>query len=127
MMDTVASLRAQLDEAREKIRWLEDAMRPPDHPQIAGLKLWRSEQTMLHALFTAKSPLNQDRLAKFVDVTLGRVDIVFPKSVDVAICRLRKRIGTLNPPITIRNARGHGYWLDDESKARLATLWTGGK
>jgi DNA-binding response OmpR family regulator len=121
----LAATRESLAEAKERIRWLEDALTPPS--QHFDLRLPLAEATILHGLRTAKAPLNHERLARRIDVTLGRPEAVALKSIDVWICRLRKKLGALERPVTINCSRAIGYWIDDESKATLETLRVGAK
>lgn len=120
-------LREQLEEAQERIRWLEFALKPPKSQFVPELRMSRAYEAVLYALLTTSSPLDQEKLRRRIDVALGHFESTAPKSVDVVICRLRKQLGALDPPITIRNAWGRGYWMDDESKARVLKLQAGEK
>ena len=68
----LAATREQLAEARERIRWLEEAITPPS--QHFDIRLPLGEETILHGLRKSTAPLSQERLARRLDVTLGRPD-----------------------------------------------------
>ena len=124
-MTTERLLRERLEEAQERNRWLEEALKPPMRPYFPGLRLSRTNEAVLYALLTADAPLNQEKLRRRIDVALGSFDAADAKSVDVVIFRLRRELSALKPPIKVLNAWGRGYWINDESKAQLLRLACG--
>jgi len=115
-------LREKLEEAQERIRWLEDAIRPPTRPYVPTLKMSRTNETVLYALLTSNEPIKQEKLRTRIDVALDRFEPGDAKHVDIVIFRLRRVLAALDPSIKIRNLWGRGYWMDDESKARVLKL-----
>lgn len=116
----MASLRAERDEAREEVRYLREAITPSPLIEYDMLRISRSERAILEALLAAKGLLSVEQLRRHIDAALGRADVVHAKSVHVALCRLRVRLGELRPPVLVRTQWGLGYYLDDENKARIA-------
>lgn len=119
----IIALNRELEEARERIRWLEEAMTPPVNRQHPSLRMSRSWEIVLFALKRSTSPINQELLGRWLDAGLKRQNSGSPKYVEVIICRLRKKLGALDPPITILNAKTRGWWIDAENKARLQALY----
>jgi hypothetical protein len=122
----LAALRAALEEARERIRWLEAALVPQAPPQRAELPLNRSCEIVLLALKASSWPLNHEALGRRLDVGLNRDGSVNPKFVDVIICRLRKKLRALTPPVAIQTASKRGWWMDAKNKALLQAFYDGG-
>lgn len=116
--------RLALAEARQKIRSLEEALVPTAEPQRPGLPMNRSTEVVLMALRGAKAPLNHDALCVRLEVALNRRGRgVNPRHVDVIICRLRRKLKALTPPIFIETARSRGWWMTDENKALLRAFY----
>lgn len=130
LSDTVDRLEVQLreratrldpDEATETILQLREALLPPAGTYFEGLHLTRSEQALLHALLSHRVPVSIGRLRSSMDAALGKwgPEGGALRSVDVVVCRLRKRLAALEPAIRITTDYGHGYFLDPESRRRL--------
>lgn len=121
MTRPIGQLADQLEEVKEENRWLRDSIQTPAAQYIflRHLDLSRSEKTILYSLETATLTLTAASLRRRLDVALERIDESGLTSVSVTICRLRKKLKTLNPPIEISNERGVGFYLDDENKKRL--------
>ena len=100
-MDTLASLRDERDEARETVQQLQAAMVPDPLPDFPGLS--RSERMVLWCLMDGAI---RDRryLRARLDVLLGHSE-TDPDSLDVVICRLRRR------GVDVETVRGSGWRL----------------
>jgi DNA-binding response OmpR family regulator len=118
-MDTNASLREELNEARETIRLLREIINPCEHARYHGLCLSKNDRAILQALIRTKRPLDHRHLRAAMDVEHGHYD-ADPISVDVALSRLRPKLAGLDPPVTIINRRGDGWCLDDAGRELLA-------
>lgn len=109
----VIALREKIEELEETIRQLraEDVI-----PAWNGLRVTPSERALLSALATSRGICSHTYL---LNRLLSRNE-VFPKTIDVFICRLRKKLRALDPPILIETAWGGGYLMDDRNRAVLA-------
>ena len=117
-MEIASTLRELLAEARERIHWLEEIINPPAVIEFEGLSLSLSERVILEALHQLEVPASQENLRNRLDVALDTRGSL--KTVEICVCRLRKKLAALDPPISIRTAYGVGYILASESRARLA-------
>ena len=104
----VVALREKIEELEETIRQLRT--RSKDIPVWPGL--WRTECVLLGAM-TARAGLCS------YDYLVG--------CLKVAIYRLRKKLPRLDPEIVIRTMRCEGYWMDADSRARVAIRHLGKK
>jgi|SRR5579859_666316 len=118
--------RLALHEAREQIRALEEALVPTAPPQQPKLPMNRATEIILMALSGSTTPLNHHALCTRLDVGLKRRKPVHARHVDVLICRLRRKLKALSPPIFIHTARYRGWWMDEKNKALLRALYEGG-
>lgn len=121
-MKTLAELRDELEEAREEIRWLRDAMTPPkdfQFPWRPRTKLTRYNQVILYTLAKSRVPLTEKELLVRVEMVMQRE--IAHRQIAHTIHRMRKRLKEEGSSIVIQSRRGtrygHGYWLDDASKA----------
>ncbi len=111
--------RERLDEAEETIRQLRQLIVPPVVLRwTRGFTPTPSEWIVLNCLARASDPCSAEFLR-------GRLDIAFDsgatsKSANVLICKLRRKLKCLTPPIEIFTNWGVGYWMDEENKALLA-------
>lgn len=117
-MEIASTLRELLAEARERIHWLEEIINPPAVIEFEGLSLSLSERVILEALHQLEVPASQENLRNRLDVALDTRGSL--KTVEICVCRLRKKLAALDPPISIRTMYGDGYILASESRARLA-------
>jgi two-component system cell cycle response regulator CtrA len=116
----VASLRDQLDEANETIRQFRNAMAASPLIRYRGLRLSRSERCILEALLNANGLLSKHQLRHAIDAELTRIEAPDLKSVDVVVCRLRKRLRPFS--VVISTEWGRGYYLDLDARATLLSL-----
>lgn len=115
-MKTTAQLLEEIAELRETIRQLTE---PATGVWYEGLLPSRTERTILDALLRTHGPVSSDRLSAVLDLALRRVETAESISVNVAIHRMRNKLAPLDPPIRILTQWGQGFYLDDESRARL--------
>lgn len=113
------SLREQLEEAIETIRQMREALCPPRGARFEGLALTETEEVIITIFLDAASPFGTSRLTDRVGITLNREHSVGDKAVAVQICRLRKKLNALTPPITISSAWRIGYWMEPTDKDQL--------
>jgi hypothetical protein len=59
-------------------------------------------------------------MSKSIDKTMVEETLNIVTDLKVAICTLRKELQPWG--IEIYSKRGHGYWLDDETKARINAM-----
>lgn len=111
----IVALRDEIDELREKVRQLNSGI----VPVWAGLQVTGSERVVLTALANASGICSHDHLLDRLQARTKSESELSPKTVDVHICRLRKKLKSLSPPIGITTAYGDGYWMDADSRARL--------
>lgn len=124
-MNVRLSLADQLAEAKEKIRELEDALRPVSKPFYRGLSLPDTQSILLGVLIELVGPLT---------LHSARVRIALHRNVDSleigdtlvyqAIYRLRVLLKPAG--IHITNVPGAGFYLDKENKAKAIALRIGG-
>jgi hypothetical protein len=118
-MDHIAALRAKLDEAEETIRQLKETIRPGGLIWYNGLELSRVELVIMNVLLIRTTPISQSRLRMAVDTAMAFREPGSPKSIDVRMVYLRRKLWAVDPPITIKTSYGFGFFMDDENKARL--------
>lgn len=109
----VIALREKIEELEETIRQLraEDVI-----PAWNGLRVTPSERALLSTLAARRGICSNTYLLN----RLPSRREVFPKALDVVVCRLRKKLRALEPPILIETAWGGGYLMDDANRAMLA-------
>ncbi len=122
--DTIATLRGELDEAREQIRELQAALRPNSIPLYRDLTPTVAQSVVLEVLLDATAPTSVHALRLWLNVATNVVHEVDDRSVEMVIHRLRIRLAPFG--IAIGRARGQGFYLDAENKARLRALRIGG-
>ncbi len=118
-MDTVSSLREEIETLREEVRYLKEIIAPSVRVAYTGLAPTRADRALLVALAAAPEPVSQRKLRHCLDIALDRFDGAGDNSVRVAVMHLRRQLTALDPPITIRTLRSQGFWLDNENKALL--------
>ncbi len=104
--------REENDELRERVRQLEERLKPDQFTSYPDLGLSRGETAVLEVLMKTNGIVANERLA----ARLNRP----PDSVRVSICRLRKKLRFIDPPVKIVTASGEGRYIPDEHKVRLA-------
>lgn len=118
---TIADLRERLERSEEELRYLKDALTIAPDIAYEGVFLSKAEKVVMEALFaTPHRRLDSTYLRGRLDVALDRRDSCEPKSVDVVICRLRRKLKQLNPPIAIRTEWGVGYFLTEDDRELFA-------
>ena len=117
----VARLRAELDEANETIRQLRHQRTSDPTIGYGALRLSRAEKVVIERLYSAcPSTVHRGDLRDVIDVRLNRTDAVSCDTVDVVICRLRRKFRMLRAPaISISTEWGEGSFLSVENRDRL--------
>lgn len=118
---TVSDLTERLAQSQEEVRYLRAALTISPHVAYEGLILGKSEKVLIEALFSAHGPSAATYLRGHLDIALNRKDAIDVKTVDVVICRLRKKLRRLVPPIAISTEWGAGYFLTDPDRELLAS------
>lgn len=118
MIDQLAALRDKIDELQEENRQLK-AARAPVVVMYEGLDATASELFLL-AVLTRGGVCSQNYLIDRIAMLHPGEYSVISKTIDVHVCRLRKKLKVLAPPIEINNKWGVGYWMDAANKALLA-------
>lgn len=114
------SLAEQLDEARERIRELEDAARPSGVAFYDSLQLTLNQSVILDALLEAKKPVTPRQLRLKINLANTGRYMDRDASAEVAVSRLRARLRPQG--IAIRRLRDQGLYLDTEDKMRLLAI-----
>lgn len=115
-MKTTAQLLEEIAELRETIRQLTE---PTVGIWYEGFLPSYTERVILDALLRTHGPVGGERLRMVLDTALRRIDPSGMNSISVTIHRMRHKMATLDPPIRILTQWGQGFYLDDESRARL--------
>ncbi len=115
-----------LDEANETIRQHRSRARPLPRSRWWTIHFSRSEASVLQRL-TRGGIWTSDRLRGGIDTVTGEDGQSSVKSVNVTVCRLRKKLVTASRvegalPISIETQWGGGYSMDAESIAALAAF-----
>ena len=82
-----------------------------------------AEQGFLYVLLTSRDEVPTQRCRSAIDAFLGRVESGTEQAVKVTLCRVRRKLQGLEPPVEIQTVYGFGFWLDDENRARLEERW----
>lgn len=114
------TLREQLDEAKERIRELEAALRTSGIAFYENLNPTLEQSVMLEALLHASAPLATHSLRLRLNIAVNVTHEVDDRSVEMVIHRLRKRL--LPHGIFIARERGVGFYIDPENKRRLRAI-----
>ena len=114
----IARLRAENDELRARVDWLEQMLVPPDEPFPRGWRLLPAE-TRLLALLLRRAPLSVRHDAIFHAVVRSPDRETSGKTVQAQICGTRRRLRELCPEATIYTVRYQGYGLSAASKAAI--------
>ena len=110
-----AALRERVDELEEENRQLRAALRGPVSIRYAGVHLTRRQMQIVDILLASAAPLSQAAIIDRIDISLA----VQPKTVDVHICKLRKKLGALNPPVKIDTVWGVGFQMNGDAKRAM--------
>jgi DNA-binding response OmpR family regulator len=117
----IADLTDRLEQSEEEVRFLKAALTSTPDVTYEGLRVSKAEKVVIEALFAI--PLRratQTYLRGLLDVALNRKDAISLKTVDVVVCRLRKKFKDLVPPVAIQTEWGAGYFLTDDDRELLA-------
>lgn len=114
------TLTEQLEEARERIRELEAALRPSGIAFYLNLSPTMGQSVILETLLHAAGPIALHALRLRINLAANIIHEVDDRSVEMAIHRLRLRLKPFG--IVISRARGKGFYLDADNKARLAAI-----
>ena len=115
--ERIATLTAELDEARELIRQLEHLMRGSGYraPECLGLS---PRETEILGLLVARESIRRDVL--MMALYGHRSDPPGTGVLSVYLCRLRRKLAPHG--LTIESGWGQGWRLTPEMKARLRAL-----
>lgn len=102
------------DEALERVRQLEALARELDGARVPDFDITHTQDLMLRALLRWKLVSRSQMMALLYG---DRLDPPDPKVIDALMCKLRRRLTPYG--ITITCARGHGWALDEASRAKL--------
>jgi hypothetical protein len=112
----------RLEDAMERIRDLEAALRPAEVSFFRGLNPTHGQRVILEVLLHAHAPLGLHALRLRMNIAAHVTHEVDDDSVEIAMSRLRKRLASLLIPIVISRMRGEGFYLDVINKARLSAI-----
>lgn len=113
----MTDLRARIEELEEENRQLRALLDKPETTyrgleRTPAAELWVLRWLMTGGVWPVSRLLDTFRLRKW-DHCAG------PKTISVHICRLRKWLGALDPPVVIFTQWGVGYWMDEANRALL--------
>lgn len=119
MLQTHAATNTELVEGlRERIRYLEDALKPVEFCLPVGIYFTTCERTLATRLLLRPNiVVTKDQLYRALYLDRDEVEL---KIVDVFICKLRKKLKALD--IKIDTTWGRGYSLNPESYVKLKAL-----
>lgn len=119
-MNVMTELREENAKLRETVRQLKE-LKLPNQALYLGLGLSKSERMMISALMASDGICTRDY---FLDCLAFRNTAPSsswpePKTVDVVICRLRKKLTGLGFPEVIKTEWGEGWRIESTNKSRL--------
>lgn len=124
--EIIHALRAQLDEANETILQLREERRRTLKAagQFIGgpVHLTPAEWAICETLYRAKGFCHADVLVGSISVVTHRQRQTNDNSLKATISKLRRKLGALVPPISIKTSYGEGYYFDAESRTAFGGL-----
>jgi hypothetical protein len=109
----VTDLRERIEILEEENRQLR-AMLVRPIPPCRGLENAPRSNLFLLGLFMQGGVWTRDAI-----LDARQSGDLFPKTVDVLVHRLRKRLAALMPPVRIETQWGVGYYMDAENRALM--------
>lgn len=104
----------ELETLREEARQLREVLHASEQMYYRGLHFTRSERFVLGTMIASIGISSMARLTSDRDRSR--------EALRVTIHKLRKKLGTLDPPLRILGLYGQGYYMTNDDKARLAAL-----
>lgn len=113
------SLRERVEELEEENRQLR-ALKLPPVLRYRGIRLTGSERCLIAVLVSTVGVCAREYLLNSFE-HLRRVDSgMQPKTLNILMVRIRKKLRDASPPIAINTEYGVGYYMTPENKALLA-------
>ena len=113
-------LRAKLDQLKQQLEGLTNARDEDSLPFSVGFLLPRQLAHVMRALYLEPKAVSREEVLVIVNNTGRSLKNQPTKVVDVAICRLNKRIKGYG--LRVRNLRGVGFYFNAEDKSIIKTL-----
>lgn len=119
----IVDLLEEIDTLREAVRRYEEILKP----SLYAPKAWRltpSEEGVLLVLYGAKTRVvHRERMLIGLYGILA--DAPDQKTLDVFVCKIRRKLMEAQARISIETVWGRGWRLTEESHARLHAVLTG--
>jgi len=115
--DSIAKLRAKLDELEEENRQLREIMRPPVVMMPGVLALTQTESRVLDCLYRRNTYVSREAILMHCN---GLLSTTNAKCIDVHIMRIRRKIKAY--ALKIETIWGGGFYLPPGSRANLKVL-----
>lgn len=115
----IAALRAENEALRERVRWMEEAVRPVDEPFPRAWGLSPAQRRIL-ALLLAAAPRAMTKHALCCASSPSGVAATGDKVAETHVAHINKRLSALVPGARILLLRGEGYFIAATHKALIA-------
>ena len=118
-MSILVAIREERDELKRKLEDITYTRDTESLPFSMAFLLPRQLAHILRAIYMEPRAVNRAEVLAIISYT-GRVEMQSTKVVDVAICRLNKRLKEHG--LRIRNLRGGGFYFNAEDKSLIKKL-----
>jgi len=118
----IAALRERIEVLEEENRQLR-ALRLPPVTQYLGLGLSNTERVVMATLMSTAALCTRDYLLDCVVLSRVRPSSVEPKTIDVMLCRARKKLAAIGFPRVIETEWGEGWRIKPKERGRLQAFF----
>lgn len=124
--EIIAALREQLDEANETILQFREERRRMvlvSGAAFDGPVLFtRAEWAICETLYRMHGVVHWEVLAGAIGAVMRKPRSPNDNSLKVLICKLRKKLAALSPPVLIKTRYGEGFYFDPEARTAFEQL-----
>jgi DNA-binding response OmpR family regulator len=118
-MSILVAIREERDELKRKLEDITHTRDTESLPFSMAFLLPRQLAHILRAIYMDPKAVSREEVLGIISYT-GRVKMQSTKVVDVAICRLNKRLKEHD--LRVRNLRGVGFYFNAEDKSLIKKL-----
>jgi DNA-binding response OmpR family regulator len=119
-MSILVEVRQERDKLKQKLEGITQKRDIESLPYSMAFLLPRQLAHILRALHLEADAVNRDEILSIITMTGRSAEIQSSRVVDVAICRLNKRLKEHG--LRVRNLRGVGFYFNAQDKATIKKI-----